>query len=188
MQLDESELPVLLANQLDRSFGQFVSSYEARLSAFMVRQTGNAQEAEDIVQETFLQAYFALARYTPQQRTTITLRPWLYKIALNIFYGRLRRKSLPTVTFDFSDDGPHLTIEEDLAQQPELLLEKQETRRELEQLLGQLPEQYSTVLNLYYFADLSYQEIADLLNLPLGSVKSHLHRGIRRLRKALGRS
>jgi len=185
MLLDDAALAARLASDLDRHFGQLVVAYETRLYTFMLRQTGHAQEAEDIVQEALMQAYFALARYTPQQRAEIALRPWLFKIALNIFYTRLRKTRLFAVSLDLSEDGPHLAIEEDLEQQPETILEKQEVRRELGMLLDQLPEQYRTVINLHYFAELSYQEIADLLNVPLGSIKSHLHRGIQRLRTIL---
>lgn len=183
--LDEAELTALLAGDLDRHFGQLVVAYEARLFAFMARQTGHAQEAEDIVQEALMQAYFALARYTPQQRAGVSLRPWLYKIALNVFYSRLRKNRVPAVALDFSEDGPHLAIEEDLELRPEAILERQEALREMGTLLSQLPEHYRAVLNLYYFADLGYQEIADLLNIPLGTVKSLLHRGLQRLRKSL---
>lgn len=137
------------------------------------------------MQEAFTQAYFALGRYSQQQRTVIAVRPWLYKIALNIFYGRLRKPALPVVALDFSEEGPHLAVEEDQEQQPEAIFEKEEELRELGALLNQLPEHYRTVINLFYFADLGYQEIADLLNLPLGTVKSHLHRGIQRLRRIL---
>lgn len=185
---DDTGMPDLLAGDLDRYFGQLVLTYEARLYAFMVRQTGSAQEAEDIVQEAFMQAYFALGRYSQQQRAAIALRPWLYKIALNIFYGRLRKPGLPVVALDFSEEGPHLAIEEDQEQQPEALFEKEEELRELGALLNQLPEHYRTVINLFYFADLGYQEIANLLNLPLGTVKSHMHRGIQRLRRVLALS
>lgn len=185
---DDTGVPDLLATDLDRYFGQMVLTYEARLYAFMIRQTGSRQEAEDIVQEAFMQAYFALGRYSQQQRSAIALRPWLYKIALNIFYGRLRKPGLPVVPLDFSEEGPHLAVEEDQEQQPEVLLEKEEELRELGALLNQLPEHYRTVINLFYFADLSYQEIADLLNLPQSTVRSHMHRGLQRLRKLLALS
>jgi RNA polymerase sigma-70 factor (ECF subfamily) len=185
MQQNDAELAALIAHNLEHSFGQLVLTYEAQLSAFMTRQTGSSQEAEDIVQEAFMQAYFALARYTPQQRGSVHLRPWLYKIALNVFYNRLRKTRLSAITLDLTENSPHLAIEDNRDQQPEKLLERQETLRELGELLAQLPERSRTVMNLYYFADLGYQEIADLLNIPLGSVKSHLYRGIRRLRKHL---
>src|SRR5216684_4398284 len=125
MRLDDAEITALLASDLDRHFGQLVRIYEARLYAFMVRQTGHAQEAEDIVQEALMQAYFALARYAPRQRAEIALRPWLYKIALNIFYGHLRKNKLSSIALDLSEEGPHVAIEEDLERQPETILEKQ---------------------------------------------------------------
>lgn len=185
---DDAGAPDPLARDLDRYFGQLVLTYEARLFAFMARQTGSTQEAEDIVQEAFMQAYFALGRYSQQQRAAIALRPWLYKIALNTFYSRLRKPGLPVVALDFSEEGPHLAVEGDQGQQPDAIFEKKEALRELGELLSQLPEHYRTVINLFYFADLGYQEIADLLNLPLGTVKSHLHRGIQRLRRMLASS
>lgn len=185
---EDAGAPDLLARDLDRYFGQLVLTYEARLFAFIARQTGSTQEAEDIVQEAFMQAYFALGRYAQQQKAVTAVRPWLYKIALNIFYGRMRKPGLPVVALDFSEEGPHVTVEEDQAQQPEAIFEKAEELRELGALLSQLPEHYRTVINLFYFAELGYQEIADLLNLPLGTVKSHLHRGIQRLRRMLASS
>ena len=185
MQHDDAVLQAALAGNLDRTSGQLVCTYQHRLYAFIVRQTGGVEEAEDIVQEAFIQAYFALARYTPEQVRHLALRPWLYKITLNIFYGRLRRRHLQAVSLDLSEEGPHLSIEDERAYQPEELFESGERRRELSALVGQLPLHYRTVVNLYYFEGLSYQEIADLLNIPMGSVKSHLYRAIRRLRQAM---
>jgi RNA polymerase sigma-70 factor (ECF subfamily) len=115
----------------------------------------------------------------------MALRPWLFKIALNVFYGHLRKSRLSVVALDLSEAGPHLALEEDQGLQPDAIFAKEEELRELGSLLDQLPEQYRTVINLFYFADLGYQEIADLLNLPMGTVKSHLHRGIQRLRRIL---
>ncbi|MDQ2906254.1 MAG: RNA polymerase sigma factor [Ktedonobacteraceae bacterium] len=185
MRQDDSDLVTLLASDLDRHFAQLLLRYQHRLYAFVARQAGSSQEAEDIVQEAFMQAYFALARYGPQQVRELVLRPWLFKIALNIFYGRMRKVRLPCVSLDLSQDGSHLAIEDDAASQPEVIAEGREAQRELEALVSTLPEQYRAVVNLYYFEGLSYQEIADLLTMPMGSVKSHLYRGIRRLRALL---
>jgi RNA polymerase sigma-70 factor (ECF subfamily) len=153
-----------------------------------VRQSGNIQEAEDLLQETFLQAYFALGRYTPERRATLAVHPWLYKIALNIFYGRLRKNRLQFVLLDFAEDGPHLSLTDDEQNQPEVLLEKQEDLSELGALLSRLPEHFRIVINLFYFVGLSYQEIADLLNISPGTVRSHMIRGIRKLRKILAQT
>jgi RNA polymerase sigma-70 factor (ECF subfamily) len=185
MQQEDAALLALLATNLDRHFGQLVVAYQQRLYAFILRQTGSVQDAEDIVQEALMQAYFALDRYTPQQVCNVALRPWLYKITLNVFYSRLRKVRLQYVPLDLTDDSAHLELEDDSASQPEIVLETREQQHELEVLLNSLPERYRTPINLYYFEGLSYQEIAHLLNLSMNTLKSHLHRGIGHLRKAM---
>ena len=185
MQQEDAVLLTLLATNLDRHFGQLVLAYQQRLYAFILRQTGSVQDAEDIVQEALMQAYFALDRYTPMQVCNVALRPWLYKITLNVFYSRLRKARLQYVPLDLTDDSTHLELEDDSSRQPEMVLETSEQQHELEVLLNNLPERYRTPINLYYFEELSYQEIAHLLNLPMNTVKSHLHRGIGYLRKAI---
>lgn len=185
MDASNADLSLLLATDLERNFRHLVTAYQHRLYAFALRQTGSPQDAEDIVQEAFMQAYYALGDYPAFRVRTLSLRPWLYKIVLNIFYSRMRKSRLPCVPLDTSEDGPHLAIEDSWREQPDVLLEDLETLRELEAHVAQLPAQYREAVNLYYFESLSYQEIADLLNLPMGTVKSNLHRGIRQLRKAL---
>jgi len=183
MHYHSAELAMLLADDLKNNFKLFVLHYQSRLYAFAFRQTGSPQDAEDITQEAFIQAYYAMVDYPPQRIKMLALQPWLYKIALNIFCKSLRRNKFQLVALNIADDGEHTLIEDDASSQPELLLEDQESLRELESLLVKLPMQYREAVNLYYFAELSYREIADLLNQPIGTVKSHLHRGIQLLRK-----
>jgi len=181
---DEEDLKTLLAITLDYYFKQLVVAYQYRLYSFMLRQTGSAQDAEDIVQEAFLQAYFALADYPLQRVRALNIQPWLYKIALNNFYSHVRKSKLRIVSLDEPVDGSQLELE-DYTQQPDLLLEGRQSLPELEKLVIELPEHYRETVNLYYFEGLSYQEIADVLNIPMGTVKSNLHRGLQLLRKAL---
>ena len=185
MQQEDAALLALLATNLDRHFGELVLAYQQRLYAFILRQTGSVQDAEDIVQEALMQAYFALGRYTPQQVCSVALRPWLYKITLNVFYSRLRKTRLRYVPLDLTDNSIHLELEDDSTRQPETVLETRESLHELEILLNRLPEHYRTPINLYYFEGLSYREIAHLLNISINTVKSYLHRGIGYLRKAM---
>jgi RNA polymerase sigma-70 factor (ECF subfamily) len=180
-----ADLSMLLATDLDRNFKHLVIAYQPRLYAFALRQTGSPQDAEDIVQEAFMQAYYALGDYPDARVRTLALRPWLYKITLNIFYSRMRKSRLQCVSLDTSEDGPHLEIEDSWREQPDVMLENRESLCELEAHVAQLPAQHRDAVNLYYFEGLSYQEITDLLNVPMGTVKSNLHRGIRQLRKAL---
>src|SRR5258708_36923352 len=88
--------------------------------------------------------------------------------------------SLDTASGDFL-----LDLDDEWQERLEAVYEQGERRRELETLVDTLPEPYREVIGLYYFDDLSHHEIADLLNRPVGTIKTHVHRGLRMLRKAL---
>ena len=187
MEQGEADLLARLADDLDAHFAELVVIYQHRLSAFVLRQTGSAQDAEDIVQETFLQAYFALGNYPAWRVRLLRLQAWLYRIALNTFYSHARATKLFLVSLDArqEDHSAGFAVEAAQHEQPERLFESQETLRELETYVARLPIHYREVVNLYYFEGLSYQEISDLLDQPMGTVKSSLHRGVRMLRREL---
>ena len=178
------ELPELLATDLDCYFEQLMLVYQHRLYAFALRQVGNAQDAEDIVQETFLHAHHALKNYPASRIRTLQLRQWLYKITVNVFRNHTRRSELQAIPLDMSEDSQLLEIE-DQSVEPEMEVYWREWRRELEARVATLPQPYGVAVNLHYFEDLSYREIAELLNQPVGTVKANVHRGIQLLRRAL---
>ncbi len=184
MEQHHQELPALLAADLDGHFGQLMSMYQHRLYAFALRQAGNAQDAEDIVQEAFLRAHHALKNYPVARVRTLRVQQWLYKITLNIFRNRARRSAPASVPFDVSEDSPLLAIE-DQSGRPDEEAYRREWRHELESGVATLPEPYRSVVNLHYFEDLSLREVAELLNQPVGTVKANVHRGLQLLRRAL---
>ena len=177
------DLLELLATDLDCYFQQLVLSSQQRLYAFALRQTGSPQDAEDIVQEAYIRAYHALADYPPERIRTMKLQPWLHKITLHIFYRHKSSSRLSYLPLDLSEESMLLEIEDDGREQPEKVLQDKEDVRELEALISELPEQYRTAVSCYYFAELSYREIAELLHQPVGTVKSNVHRGTQLLRK-----
>src|SRR2546427_3027532 len=178
-----SDVLELLATDLDRYFQQLVLSSQQRLYAFALRQTGNLEDAEDIVQEAFIRAYHALADYPPERIRMMKLQPWLYKITLHIFYRHKSSSRLQCIPLDLSEESALLEIEDDWSEQPEKILENREDLLEMEALLSQLPQQYRVAVSCYYFEELSYREIAELLKQPVGTVKSNVHRGMLLLRK-----
>jgi RNA polymerase sigma-70 factor (ECF subfamily) len=180
------DLPELLATDLDRYFQYLVLSSQHRLYAFVLRHAGSPQDAEDIVQEAFIRAYHALADYPPDRIRMMKLLPWLYKITLHIFYRHRSSIRLQCMPLDLSEDSALLAIEDDEREQPEKALEGREDLRELETLISRLPEQYRIAVSCYYFEELSYREIAELLNQPVGTIKSNVHRGMSLLRKTVG--
>ncbi|MEO7020413.1 MAG: RNA polymerase sigma factor [Ktedonobacteraceae bacterium] len=188
METGNEQLAALLAVNLDRHYEELVSLYWQQLSAFVLRRTRHFQDTEDIIQETFIRAYVALERYPSERITTLKVRPWLYKIAWSVYCNHTGRGKLPLmVPLEASDEGPYFAVylEEDARTQPEALYERAEQRRELETLIERLPTHYRDMVSLYYFEELSQKEIAEVLNVPLGTVKVYIYRGIRLLRKML---
>ena len=184
MDQDEEDLLSLLATDLDRHFRQLVLLYQQRLYSFALRLIGNPQDAEDIVQETFLRSYHALKSYPELKVRAVRLRQWLYTITLNIFRNRQRKSEHQSISLDTSEGSPLLEIE-DPSSGPEEETYLHEWRCELEMQLASLSEHYRVAVTLYYFEDLSYVEIAELLNQPVGTVKARVHRALHQLHKAL---
>ena len=182
-QADE-QLLSLLATDLDYHFRQLVILYQQRLYSFALRLVGSPQDAEDIVQESFLRTYHALKSYPVLKVRALRLRQWLYAITLNIFRNRQRKTEHQSIPLDTSEESPLLEIE-DPSCGPDEEAYWHEMRRELEMKLASLAERYRIAVTLYYFEDLSYTEIAELLNQPIGTVKAHVHRALRQLHKAL---
>lgn len=153
-----------------------------------MRLTRSQADAEDLVQDAALLAYRAFASFTPGTN----FRAWFLKILMNCYYSRRRREKSRPVTSDL-DDTPDLYIYArsgeagfptqgpDPAAQ---LLDKLGTER-IVAAIGRLPEEYRVVSTLYFMEDLSYEEIARVLQCPVGTVRSRLHRGRKMLQKAL---
>ena len=125
-----------------------------------------------------------------QRIETLKVRPWLYKIAWSVYCNHSGRGKVPVmVPLEAPDEGPYFAayqeLEGDASTQPEALYELAEQRRELEALIERLPAHYRDMVSLYYFEELSQKEIAEILSVPLGTVKVYIYRGIRLLRKAL---
>lgn len=182
MRHDDGELTHLLAGDVRRHFRSVVEGHQHQLYAFAYRLTSSPGDAEDIVQEAFVRAYVALQSYPAERIRALKLHSWLYAITLNEFRHHIRGARLHLVSMDLSSDSELLAIEDTAAERPELLVEYRERSEELEAAVATLPERYRLPLTLYYFEGFTHQETADLLELPLGTAKSAIFRGVRLLR------
>lgn len=186
MVLDTADIPALLARDLDRYFERLVLVYGPQIRAFVLRRTGSLQDAEDITQETLIRAYTYLERYSEERIRALKLRAWLFKVAWNLYCNfTTRGKPPPLISLDASDESVLLEREDDRERQPEAIFEHEELRHELESLLDTLHPRYRDVVSMYFFEELSYQEIADILNQAVGTVRVYVHRGLRELRKTI---
>jgi RNA polymerase sigma-70 factor (ECF subfamily) len=179
---EEEALAAALADDLDAHFERLVRVFQDRLYGFALRLTRSPQDAEESTQDTFVRAYRALEKYDIQQRRTLLLKPWLYRIALNVVRNRVRRPGLKVQPIDGEVTAWLTSVWSD---QPEALALAAERHRELERLVAELPERYGTAVVLRHVQGLSYAEAAEVLDQPVGTTKSDVHRGLRLLREAL---
>lgn len=166
------------------SYALLVDSYSERIINYLARMTGNRWEAEELAQETFVRAYFALRSYKPQYKFST----WLYKIATNLCINHLKRRKRLVYVDDYQDqEGRPAWVVPDTRSygNPALAAEQHDLQRQVQDAINQLPPIYRTVIVLRHVHDLSYQEISEVTDLPIGTVKSRLGRGRCKLTKIL---
>jgi RNA polymerase sigma-70 factor (ECF subfamily) len=181
----DDDLREALADDLVGQFTQLVERFQQRLFAFALRLTGSRQDAEDIVQEAFVGAYVSLENYPSSRIRALQLQAWLYKITLHTYLHHRRGASTHYASLTLTDDAAMREVADAPEEQPDLIFERGEQRTELLALLAQLPERYRIPITGYFLEFMTYQEIANLLDQPLGTVKSAIHRGLARLRAQL---
>jgi RNA polymerase sigma-70 factor (ECF subfamily) len=168
-------------------FDQIVEEYQRRLYGFALRMTGNREDAEEIVQDAFVRAFRALAKMSAEQRAELRLQPWLYTITLNVTRNRLRSKRPANVALDaLADPDALLNGTQEGPEQPEAIVDRAADMVLVEQALLQLPMHLRAAATLRFIEGRSHPEIAEILNQPIGTVKSHVHRAVRILRRILG--
>jgi RNA polymerase sigma-70 factor (ECF subfamily) len=174
-----------LARSGDRSaFGQLVDLYKDKIFHLAYRMTGSRQEAEDIVQETFMRVYANLDKYDSRWKFST----WIFRIGNNLCIDRLRKRR-PTWSLDAENpdadgvDGYAMLPTNDASPEDRMVLS--EMQKNIRDAIAQLPDKYRSVVVLRYLQDLSLNEIADILELPVSTVKTRLHRGRESLRRKL---
>ena len=169
-----------------QAFAEIVALYQDKLYIMAFRMLGNRQEAEDVTQEAFLRVYRNLDRYDEG----LKFSTWIYRIATNLCIDRLRKRkatySLDAESVDHEGlDGYAVIPSDDRTPESEMLLT--ETQRIVREAIETLPAKYKSVMVLRYLHDLSLQEIGEVLDMPVTTVKTRVHRGREFLRKKLER-
>jgi RNA polymerase sigma-70 factor (ECF subfamily) len=175
--ISDREFETLLVGMLDGSY---------RLA---LRLTSDSQDAEDLVQEAALRAF--RFRHTFQRGTSF--KAWFYRIIVNQFYTSTRRKRNVTTSLDDLSEAHDIFLflrsaEAGLLRpdaDPAATAVARMAESDVARALASLPDEFRTVCTLYFMDDLSYQEIADILEVPIGTVRSRLHRGRHMLQKQL---
>jgi RNA polymerase sigma-70 factor (ECF subfamily) len=162
------------------SFQELVSRYERELYHFLVRFLSDRVAAEDVFQETFLQIHQSAESFDTHRR----FRPWMFTIAANKARDLIRSNSRrPTNPLQASingdeDGGEFLDLMQSSEESPDAPMEKRELRQKVQSTVTSMPEHLREILLLSYFHQFPYQQISDILDIPLGTVKSRLHSAV----------
>lgn len=162
------------------AFEELVLEYEKKVYNVALRILGNSEDAADMTQEAFIKAYNSLSGFRGDSKFSV----WLTRIVSNLCLDFLRsRNRRPTISLSMEDDdGDDVQLDiADTRQSPELLLERSLTRESVRRGLRSLPEDYREILLLREIQGLSYDEIAAALNIEVGTVKSRIFRGRKKL-------
>lgn len=186
--LTDQEVVARAREGRDAAYRELIGRYERPVFSLIYRLVRNREQAEDLSQETFIKVLNALDRYDPSYKFS----SWIFKIAHNTALDRLRKKEPETLSLDGS---PHardaaeahassltaVATDED----PESFTASRELGREIEAAIGELRPEYRTAVLLWHVEGRAYEEIAEIMGIPLGTVKTYIHRARNELRRRL---
>lgn len=163
------------------TFSQLVDRYQRELFHFLIRFLGDRAAAEDIFQETFLQVHQSAEQFDPSRR----FRPWLFTIAANkardLMRSQARRPTNPlqaSISPGDDDSGQFLDLMQSADQMPSEPMEQEELQHLVQTTVMNMPDHLREILLLSYFHQFPYKQISEILNIPLGTVKSRLHAAV----------
>jgi len=184
----DQEIVVLARAGQEAAYRELIRRYERPLFSLLYRMVRDRELAEDLAQETFIKALNAIESYRPEYKFS----SWIFKIANNAAIDHLRRRELDTLSLEGS---PHAETPEaveatalqigDRQESPLDAVEARELGGQIEQAIAQLRPEYRSCILLRHVEGRAYEEIAEILSLPLGTVKTYIHRARNELRQAL---
>ncbi|HEV8129276.1 MAG TPA: sigma-70 family RNA polymerase sigma factor, partial [Candidatus Eisenbacteria bacterium] len=156
----------------ERAFGELVTRYESKVYSLAMKMLRNPEDAEDVLQETFLRAYRGIKSF----KGNSTFSTWIYRITANSALMKLRKKQLPQVSIEDSDERETPISIADWAPGPVEQLLNQEMQRVMDEAIETLPPEFRQVFILRDVEELSNSDVAEILDLSVAAVKSRLHR------------
>lgn len=166
------------------AFRELVKRFERPVYSLVLRMVQDSATAEDLAQEVFVKAFRRLETYDPQWKFS----SWLFKIAHNTTIDHLRKGTPDTVPLEAEEDDRGSlasVLADESGEDPQAAAERRDLGRSLEKAIGRLRPEYRQAVLMFYVHGASYQEICEALGLPLGTVKTNLHRARKELAQAM---
>ncbi|MDX1688546.1 MAG: sigma-70 family RNA polymerase sigma factor [Candidatus Promineifilaceae bacterium] len=180
MSREEEQVWLEAARQGDKAaFGRLIEAYQGPVYNLAYRMLGNRGEAEEAAQEAFIRAFTKLDSYDPRRKFST----WMLSITSNYCIDLLRKRRALLLSLD-QPLPPHPALMSDRADGPEAQAVDSEREEMVQSLLETLPEDYRQAVVLFYWYDLSYQEIAEVMDTTVSAIKSRLFRARRQLAEA----
>jgi len=178
--LTDGELIVDAIGGRSDGFEELVRRYQRPITGYVFRMLGDYEASLDVTQEVFIKVYNSLAKYSSEYKFST----WLYRIAHNAAIDHMRRNSVTPQSIEAENaDGTFQIQIESRGSSPEQDQERREWRNEIDAVVKALPDAYRDLILLRHARDLSYDEIADVTGLPLGTVKNRLFRAREMMRE-----
>ncbi len=187
-EVSDQQIVVYAQQGREDAYRELISRYERPVFSLVFRMVRDKETAEDLAQETFIKVLNNIDRYLPEFKFS----SWLFKIANNITIDFLRRRQIDTISIEGAPDA--VTAESKRAtaialasggESPLQELESKELGEQIERAIGKLRPEYRACILLRHVEDYSYDEIAEIVKLPLGTVKTYIHRARAELREHL---
>jgi len=188
LQATDPDLIALARKGSEKAYRELLGRYQRPVFSLVYRMVRDRELAEDIAQETFVKVFNHLGSYNPKYKFS----SWIFKIASNLAIDHLRKKEPQTISLDGSRnatsaeqiEATSITVES-RDENPEQFLEAKELGAEIEQAIGQLRPEYRTATLLRHVEGRPYEEIAEIMDVPLGTVKTYIHRARTELKVTL---
>jgi RNA polymerase sigma-70 factor, ECF subfamily len=188
IQSTDQQLVLLARKGSEKAYRELLDRYQRPVFSLVYRMVRDRERAEDLAQETFIKVFNHIDRYDSKYKFS----SWIFKIASNLAIDALRRKDLDTVSLDGSrnatteDEVSASTIAvESRDENPEEALLSKELGGQIEEAIGELRAEYRTAILLRHVEGRPYEEIAEIMGVPLGTVKTYIHRARQALRESL---
>jgi RNA polymerase sigma-70 factor (ECF subfamily) len=165
----------------ERAFGELISRYESKVYSLALKMVRNPEDAEDVLQDTFLRAYRGIKSF----QGASTFSTWIYRITANSALMRLRKKQLPTVSIEDADERETPVNIADWTPGPVEQLLNRELQQVMDEAIEALPPEFRQVFVLRDIEEMSNAEVADVLDLSVAAVKSRLHRARLKVRNRI---
>ncbi|MCC5939989.1 MAG: sigma-70 family RNA polymerase sigma factor [Balneolaceae bacterium] len=181
--LEDDKLVLAAVRGDQNAFKALMDKYQKPLYFHVLKMVKNHEQVEDLVQEAFMKAFSNLQSYN----TNYAFSTWLYRITTNHTIDYLRKRKLDTTSIHnpYKTNDGEVEIQISDTKETDRSIIKKERKQIIHHAIQNLPEKYREVIEMRHLEELSYQEIADHLDLPLGTVKAHIFRAREMLYKAL---